>query len=112
MEGGGGPAGRLVQDTAPAASPQPPVWLSCPPRGDGAGLHCRQGWDRDLAGSPLQPCLAAGTSPCSHAWQPAPLPASIPGRQPQLCHQSPRVEGASLLEDSRTICFHCSLSFS
>lgn len=47
----------------------------------------QEGWDRDLAGSQ----------------------ASIPGRRPQLCHQSPRVDGASLLKDSRMICLHCSL---
>lgn len=67
MEGGGGPAGQGQSQGKPGrcSSPQPPVWLRlspslcCRPRGDGAGLCRRQGWDRDLAGSPLQPCLAA-----------------------------------------------------
>ena len=43
--------------------------------------------------------------PAAGPGSPAPLPASITGGQPPVCHQSPRVDGASLLEGSGTVCF-------
>lgn len=63
--------------------------------GNGAGQRAPAA----TSGSPAAPPAATPGSPAAP-------PSSISGQQPQLSHQSPRVDR----EDSGTTCFHCFLS--